>query len=121
MKLDFDSVYVICKYKDLKKRIKKDNNKENAEFRFATLDSLMKIRKDTVLIGRQLILDYVREADDLVKANKVSFFDQRNNKKVLHVQKTKDGNKKLILYYIYTDADTKNELYHILIRTSHPF
>ena len=32
MKLDFDSVYVICKYKDLKKRIKKDNNKENAQF-----------------------------------------------------------------------------------------
>ena len=121
MKLDFDSVYVICKYNDLKKRIKKDETKEDAEIKMAVIDSLKKTRPDTILISHQLIYDYHEEANDLVKANKVSFFDQRTNKMVLHIEKTKEGKKGQVLFYLYRDADTKKELYELIIKSWQEF
>ena len=121
MKLDFDSVYVICKYNDLKKRIKKDETKEDAEIKMSVIDSLKKTRPDTILISHQLIYDYHEEANDLVKANKVSFFDQRTNKMVLHIEKTKEGKKGQVLFYLYRDADTKKELYELIIKSWQEF
>ena len=121
MKLDFDSVYLICKYNDLKKRIKKDESKQDAEIKMAVIDSLKKIRHDTILISHQLIYDYHGEANDLVKANKVSFFDQRTNKMVLHIEKTKEGKKGQVLFYLYRDADTKKELYELIIKSWQEF
>jgi len=47
----------------------------------------------------------------------VTFFDNRNHKKVIHLDKIKEGKRGHILYDTYIDADTKNKLYSVVTRT----
>ncbi|HKC67270.1 MAG TPA: hypothetical protein VKG26_03515 [Bacteroidia bacterium] len=129
IKVDFDSVIVYCKYNDLMQAIKKINRYSEAihweghkkiverdpPYYLDSLKTLKKLSPDTITLSTDLWSgDMDMETDRLAKKYKLIYFDRRNHKLVTHVKKTVTGKKGEMLFYIFIDADTKNQLYSIV-------
>lgn len=118
VKFDLDSIAIICSYEDFVIAIKKDNKTENKNTHLEKLEAIRKQYKDTIKISAKEYDElFGLELDWLVKKNKVTFFDNRNYKKVISLVKIKEGKRGHVLFDTYIDADTKNKLYSVVKRT----
>lgn len=118
VKFDLDSVSVTCSYHDFVNAIKKDNKTENKNAHLENLEKVRKNYSDTIKISDKEYNElFGLELDWLVKNSKVAFFDNRTNKKVVHINKIKEGKRGHVLYDTYIDSDTKQKLYSVVKRT----
>ena len=140
VKVETDSVIIYCKFEDLKKAIKlefsysilaywvTENGKKKKVVEKTSPpyhDSIVALKKtpsDTIIISDyDWYLEMMYESEWLVKKHKASFFDKRNNKKVTRVKRIVTGKRGSILFYVYLDKETENELHRICKKTWQEF
>jgi len=123
--ITFDSIIAYCELDDIKKfinweysDIKNLVNKgyDNVTFSYTyemeILDSLYKIKKDTVLItGDGETGNYEGTVDWLVRKNSIIFYDKVNKKFVRSIRKQKLKIKNEAIYIIYSDKETDRRLW----------
>lgn len=121
VRFDIDSLYIFGKHADLVNAIKKENTGDNIALYLELLEGYKKQHRDTLKLDSGESLDFEREIEHLLKKGQVSFFDRRSNKPVKKVARKRDGKVGHVTYFTYYDAETKSELYHVLIKTWQKF
>jgi hypothetical protein len=115
--IDSDSILVISSYNDFMTALKKDNTKENYEYRKNYIDTL-KINSGNITITGEVFEEHFgRELDWLIKKKKLTFFDKRNNKLVTKLKRIKSVKSNNVVYDLYLDAESNNALYCLIKHT----